>query len=415
MNEYDRKEISPQRRVELLGDLSAALKDLAERVGGVKSWPQRMLACAGHGLSESEKYVWAQIDHVEVCKESQTRFFLIRIIQAIWDRLLQTIWIIVLYIAENSAVYQFKECAFRTIKKMGICENLVLDPKLSGGISTLAYKGIQKDLHQFLEDPSSHLGPKDANQLRDLLGQLEFGEKLAFDQLWIYFTGQLLSRKTSQEKAADLAYTVEKKIESLGIGQSLCLPGGFIQNGSGHAIVFEIQRTDEQKFQFAIYNTGAGAYHGQEILNLARMVFSGKIQPIAFHGLTKEAISNSEFLTNLLYSMIDNHRDESDPMETLLSRIEEHCLIDNQAKKKFLNAHPLQTWGTCTFDSIRSYLQQKLNPALFARLESHMIQTAHQKLIQLLPAVRASGVIDADTLDLVEKKSQAIFQTVQFA
>ncbi len=411
---YDRFEKSPQRHTEILEDLSSALKGLTRQVGRKRSWTQRALACAGLGISQPEIFLRTQITQVEACKKKRSRFFLIHLAQAIWDRCVQLFCKAGLWLYSSSPEYQFQECAFRTVKNLGFLEGIQLDPKLQGAPPTLPYWSVQKDLEQFLKECGPQLQPGQAGEIRELLRQLKFGAEISLDQMAMRISGDFDSQETAEEKLADLGFKIEKQIERLEIGQSLLLPGGYInKDKGGHAVVFEILRMDESNFQFAIYNTGNGSHLGYGLWGIIKMVWNWGGEPIAFQNLKKETVSDQDFLMNILrFLTTRNSPCDSDPMDRLFSIIKKHCVDDHQAEQTRLPRHELQSWGTCTFDSIRSYLKTKLHPDLFTRLEAHSIRKAYEKLNRLLPEIRASHAFDAHSLDLVDRKSKEAIELI---
>ncbi len=403
---YDRVERSPHRRVEVLGDLSNALRRLATRVGGVKSSPQKMLACANIGLSEPEKRLWTYINEIEVYRDKKTRFFLIRVIHAIWECFAKSICRLTLWAYSNDPSYQFRECAFRTVKNVGTLEGLFLDPKIHGAPPTLPYRSIQRDLEQFIGEQGSSLWAEEVGQIRVVLEQLKGAEEISFDQMWTAFAGKLHSAETLEEKVADLAYKIEKRVGRLRVGQSLPLPSGYVNEKIGHGIVIEILRTSPSAFQLAIYNTGDGADLGQGLWGTLQMfLWDWKTAVVAFQNLSEEAVSDQSFLVDLLHFMIDR-TSETKSMNALFSKIQEHCVNRHHATQARLHRHELQSWGTCAYDSIRSYLKAKLEPSLFDRLEAYTTRKAYQQLRELFPQMRQSRAFNPATLDLFERKAQ---------
>jgi hypothetical protein len=389
---YDQVEKSVERRIEVLDGLSAALRELAVRVDGEKGRFYYL-------FNETQlSRLWGAVDYY---RDRQTPFLLVRIVQAVWDQIMTWMTELVLWLYSSGDEYKFKECAFRTVKNLGIIEGMILDPKVQGAPPILLFRSVKNDIEEFIRDE----GPL---ALSDLYAQLEFAEQIAFDQLRIKEDSLLDSSETKERKIADLAYRIEAKIERLRVGESLLLPGGYLSNKTGHAVAYEVKRMDELNYQFALYNTGDGAHHGLDLWGLAKMLWYWAVEPIAFRNLSKHAVTDQAFLTNLLRWMIDSES-KADPMGLIFRNIKAHCVDLHGGQELRLNRHELQSWGTCAYDSIRSYLKAKLDADLFARFEAHVTQRSYYRLIELLPQIRNSGAFNAHSLALIETKARDAF------
>ncbi len=415
VQDYNKVEKNPKRRIETLDKVSVALKELASRVSGVRSWFQRMLSYVGLGLSKSEKLLWAQINHIEVCKHGQTSSFLSRILQAFWRAIFKPSFVREksAVINETSAVrwlfaddfksdeHRFQRCAYRTVKNLSSEEAALLDPKILRGVPD--YKSVGEDLEQFLQGYGEQLQPEQVQEIERLLQQLKAGQEIFLEQKEIWWDiGSPANQEIREPKIADLAYRIEQQIESLAVGESCLIPGGHYS----HFVVFEVQRTSERDFQFAIYNTGEGLHLGLSDAEISRLDRDFLVKPLAIQNLTKGAVSDQKFLMDILRPCID-FGSEIDSMEKIFSVITKHLVDEHCGKCARLNPHEYQSWGTSSFDSIRSYLKTKLEPKLFSQFETHMMQNAYKTVHSLLPGMYKLGAFEERTLKLIEKNAQS--------
>ncbi len=472
VREYDGVEKSPKRRIETLEKVSITLKELAARLGGVKSCPQKMLAYVGLGLSRSEKLLWAQIKHVENSKHKQTSSFPSRIVQAFsgvivrpavipnatknfifnrvkaskiedhkWrstdlilchlrssicrslsrrlnmkffvafgiksdlDAIVQSSVKKVFSESLNSDESLFRSSVCRTLKKLKPAEASSLDPRIVGGLP--AYKTVREDLREFLKDCGEKLHSGQVEHVGKFLQQMKDGEEIIIKQQEIKVRIRFPDGpEVGEAKIADLAYRIEKQIERLSVGESCLIPGGYHGKEGGHTVVFEVQRTSERDFQFVIYNTGEGLELGLSDDEIWRLERDSLAAPLAIQKLTMKAVSDQNFLMDILRPGID-WNPEIDSMEKLFFIVTKHLVGEHNGTCTRLKNHERQSWGTCSFDSIRSYLKTKMEPELFAQFEAHMMKRAYDTLYRLLPEMRASCAFNKETLDLIERKAQS--------
>lgn len=406
---YDASEKSLLGRTETLQNLSTALRDLAHRISPARNLFQKILTYFGFCLTESEKILWETIRKVECCRDKLTPCFLVRWKWSFDDWFTAYVLQRGISSTEQSASYRFKECAFRTMQDPG---RYRIDPRLEGAPAFLALKNILKDLEQFSKEHEKDLTIIETKILTEIASQLKAAEPIAFENSLnqkLKLCG--FSEYQLATNTANRAYKIEKQVEGLEVGQSVILPGGYVdlQSKLGHAVVFEIQRIESEKFQFVIYNTAHRTEHDQIFSGFSELIFPKTFHPVAFQNLSKDAVADQEFLIQLLNFEIDASFIR-DPMDELYYTIKNHC-IRHGGVQVLLEKQLLQSWGTCAFSSVMSYLQAKLRPDLYSSLESYMAKKAREELNHLIPLVRKSKAFNEETINLIDFVSrQAIGQ-----
>ncbi len=68
--------------------------------------------------------------------------------------------------------------------------------------------------------------------------------------------------RTDNALAVRLVGRVVKRVRSLRVGEAALFPGGWQSYGSGHAIMYMVERDGEDRYRMTVINTGSGlAYH----------------------------------------------------------------------------------------------------------------------------------------------------------
>ncbi len=189
----------------------------------------------------------------------------------------------------------------------------------------------------------------------------------------------------------------------------MLIPGGYMNDEGGHAVVFAVRRTSLNGYEFVVLNTGEGSTRDTWSWEWFKRLFWGdqSIEPLAFQNLSKEAVIDQEFLIKLLNFTCGNCPNY-DPINELYETIENHCVTRHQAKKAVYEKHPPQSWGTCALNPILVYMKSQMPPQIFDAFEREMVRNSGEELKSLLPRIREAKTFNSDTIDLVEKKAREV-------
>jgi hypothetical protein len=193
-------------------------------------------------------------------------------------------------------------------------------------------------------------------------------------------------------------------MEGLKIGESAIVPGGYFGAEGGHGVIYEVKREGEDLFRFSLFNTGEGALFGQGWFGSLRAAWNHRVAAVSFKGLSKEAVTAPSFWIDLLNIATQNDAEHS--MERVHNRLLTHLVEKHKAKQELLEAHELQTWGTCAFDSVMCYLQWKLSKKVFAAFDLFIMNEAKGRLGTLLLEANVEKTFTKPTLDLIERKAK---------
>jgi len=117
--------------------------------------------------------------------------------------------------------------------------------------------------------------------------------------------------------------------------------------------------------------------------------------------LPKEAVTDQNFLMDLIRFRVQR----APGMEPVHDAIVNHLTNTYSGTQTVREPHDKQTWGTCTYDAVMSYLEYKFEPSLFIPFQYDMMLRARGDLNSLLPQGKAANTYPHSTLDLIHKKS----------
>src|SRR5579872_802749 len=174
---YYQNEKSPDRQMELLGDLSHVLWEWAVKVGRKKTVWQQASAQLGYGLSDSEKQIWDLIQQVENYKNKGSEFSLSKIETGIQEYKVSDVHNNYLSKTKEQKITQFKESAFRAVRDIGLFEKDLLK-SVGGLIDVLAFRSILNDVELFILEFGERLTDFEKKILVKLQEQLKFAEEI---------------------------------------------------------------------------------------------------------------------------------------------------------------------------------------------------------------------------------------------
>ncbi len=180
---YDSVEKSPKGRVETLGNLSSALQNLALRIAGPKGLFERILNYFWIYRNPSEKILWSVIKKVDIVKNKQRQFIVIRWIIEIWDSYVNPTALRLLKDQFDSDQFKFKRCSFSLLKNLNSDEKMKIDSKLEGASPIAFYRTLPVDLNRLLFREGKRLSLPEKQNIQRVINQLKFGEEIAFDSL----------------------------------------------------------------------------------------------------------------------------------------------------------------------------------------------------------------------------------------
>jgi hypothetical protein len=304
----------------------------------------------------------------------------------------------------GSLIKKIKEGAFRTIKNIGFRDQKSTNI-LEGSIQMASFLSLKQDLEHFVSSYGESLTEQQRSQIAETLPMLQSGADLDGKVVYLkYLSVNGVADEVIEAQIADLAYEIETSIEKLEVGQSLIVPGGYFLPNEGHSVLYEIKRARDKEYHFSIFNTGMGAEFGQEFLTKSQILLNIPVQsrvPL-FTDLPKEAVTDQKFLMDLMRFRIKSTPDQMNAVhQAILKQLTEKYL----GKQAVREQHDLQTWGTCTFDSVAAFLEYQLPPSLFIPFQYDMMLRSRGDLNSLLSQGKESNVFDATTLDFIDKKS----------
>lgn len=145
---------------------------------------------------------------------------------------------------------------------------------------------------------------------------------------------------------------VKDHIKNLEIGQKFLIPGMY----SGHAVLYEVKKTDENRFMFAVYNTGDGVTKhamitedegDSKVLGVYRL-----------HNISAEKIIDSSFIDDLFKLYEERGMDFATRLyDDILGQLEgERDEIPTDPREYML----MQRSGTCGWKMFSAYLRYNL-------------------------------------------------------
>ncbi|MEM1282716.1 MAG: hypothetical protein AAGG81_04100, partial [Chlamydiota bacterium] len=193
--------------------------------------------------------------------------------------------------------------------------------------------------------------------------------------------------------------SIIKKLDAMKAGEELITIGGYTTRHGGHALLYKINKEDNDTFQFTVINTGAGAEnHLTETDSKKR-----KIKPFyILKNIKKEKILDKDFWDSILE--LEKYEDTIDGKEVLFKHDSEDIYWrimpflegnrDLEEEKKLRSITP-QRSGTCSYKCLLALLSTKLGESEYKRITFLIKYTSMMKLYQELSR---SEYFDSDNI-----------------
>jgi len=191
----------------------------------------------------------------------------------------------------------------------------------------------------------------------------ESGIDLSLDLKGFYEEANKMARLGSPSDMNRYADELCRKVKALQRGEELYLPGGWMNEGGGHAMIYRIARQQNGKFSFTLYNTGLGLKYHEASLSEGERKFrtvlikegvtEGSLcRPVLFRGI-------AEIMAISFISSQPSRR----PSEKSIYKGILNCLDGNYLKEPSFGFMTPQRSGTCSmrpfFALLRHLIIQK--------------------------------------------------------
>ena len=155
----------------------------------------------------------------------------------------------------------------------------------------------------------------------------------------------------------------------------MIIPGGYTGAKDAHAVVFEILRLGQTEYQFSLHNTGDGLKNVSKVdVSFQHWIHQSRLLKI--NKLSLEDISDKQFLTELIRPNYVASPNNS--MYMIYKLISER--LEPKGVKEFSKVnYDIQTWGSCSFDSIMCFLKFSMSKDLFDLFHNYLFKKAHKK------------------------------------
>lgn len=404
---YVVKDQSLLGKIETLDSLSSSLGEISHKAYSVKPWYKKIISFFGLGLSDSEKSikkVKSTVDsqirkfrheksYIESGEDDVQQFFNFKIRDTVLNSLT---------IHSIDPKRQLIKNAFRVVKEIDPLTQLFLDKKFGGAQWADSTKEIRQDFEAFHNLLSPDLQKETAPFLRTLQLAEELAKHITVSATLMHMKriGHPLLSDTQIERyirqqSADMAYIIEKAVKALPVGESVVIPGGYSDEKGGHAVSTKIKKTAPGTCEVACYNTGLGAEEGQGILGTLSMIVTWNVKVPTFEPVPLRTAVKQAMLINLL----DLTPTDWQPSIKVRNFMKNAGYPVAETLKDSIR---LQTWGTCSFDSIMSYLSHDVPSGLFLLYQLHSMQNAHQKIQDALPTAEQENYFNSVTLELLK-------------
>lgn len=294
--------------------------------------------------------------------------------------------------------------AFRTIRNVYLLdESFCLEKNFQGSRQVMSHITLKQDLERFLASYHHSMTDHQRSLIGDVLSLLAKGAEI---DMKITLLIALLEENGAPDEViesgiADIAYEIEKSIDALKIGETFIFPGSYVHRGSGHSILYEVQRVRDEDYHFAVFNPGLQGIFGQDFLQQFKIEngLSRQSRVPLFTQLKKEALVDQSFLSDLIRFQV---KDAPYKMNSVIQALLMQLKRKFSAEQTTRELHDRQTWGTCSYDSVENFLEYKLPPSLFIPFQYDMMLRARNELTHLLSQ---GGGMDQEVLRFLDQKS----------
>ena len=269
---------------------------------------------------------------------------------------------------ECSITLKVKELAFRIFYDKRTLPSEI-DNKLSGSSPKITLQKVIEDLE--LKDSKGELVFQKVfgytaytdylSQLKDLQRSMDLFDKYQFE-------------KDPHSKEAHLE-DILHSYSSFQIGQSKLFQGGYHNGKDAHSVVYEFKRVQDDLFELNLFNTGEGRHR----------IFGARVQRYSFN---RDKIQDKEFLRGLFAFKIPSHNvEKAGPRSGISMKNVIEYLDNNLGQCSFPASIPSQTWGNCTYMTLKAWLHNKLDIKSYETFHKLSREHAANQLKEYLPTL----------------------------
>ena len=234
--------------------------------------------------------------------------------------------------------------------------------------------------------------------------------KQKLDQIIHWYT-KTASLSTIQE-LEPCAFAICEAISTLAINQSVTFPGGYTNQGGGHALIYEITKTGDNLFEFHIINTGDGVqFHPQSLQGL-----KNKAYPLfTISNITlKELVGHDYHLQiDLILTLLAFNKVTNKPfthVSQIYSAVTDHFQGKKTSQKNLVTDTLItpQRSGTCTWKCLMALMRHTLTKQEYKQvvffIKQHTLVLFFQKNKELLTQDSIQGRQARNFLKLITQK-----------
>jgi hypothetical protein len=272
---------------------------------------------------------------------------------------------------EASVTLKVKELAFRIFYDKRTLPSEI-DEKLAGSTQEVTLQKVIEDL-----------------ELKDSQGELVFKKVLGDEKYYI-----CLSQLKDLQKDMNLFYKyrsetnleskeayldeIVNRYSSLLNGQSKLFQGGYNsdrEDGYGHSVVYEFKRLNDDLFELRLFNTGEGKHPR----------FGARVQS---YYLNLDKMKDKEFLRGLLaFKVLADNEEKAGPGSARSMQDVMAYLNENLGPCDYQESIPPQTWGNCTYMTLKAWLHNKLDTKSYETFHKLSREHAASQLKEYLPTL----------------------------
>ena len=322
------------------------------------------------------------------------------------------------------------------------CDPTFSDKWLKGGDVIRTTHPFTGNLLKFVRHFQKHLTEPEINRFLyaiDLLGKACMLE---------------CKSRTFQNKDADpsliasiaqiVPMSVSEEIEQLQTFERLVVYGGYSSSTIGHCVLYEIYREEEDRYRFTVFNTGEaataplppdldirrfgglntdpsqrramiellleiGISYTDQIKALEELKPGDKAAPVTWLA-SKEAVCNEQLWKKLFY--YNEKCSDAHSMRCIYNDLHRH-FVQYESNPEFLPLHPIQSWGSCSFDPLLIWTKSVFPKDLGLAFHLFLVLEADRELQKLLPMAQLSHMLQDSTVELIIHQSVETLQKLK--
>lgn len=438
---FNHEPASLKERVKLYKEMRSTAKEVADKINRSRSLIEWFLSCFGVGVGKGEKeLIQAQKNLtllINKTQHEQANNWLpdnLKIPEKPRD------WVVSLYYAlfgsdlfdeyskpqleahHSIALKSLQTTAQKDLESVNTQMKLAafslagsneLRGKSVEGINPyIAICAIRSKLEAFYEKlksiPSDENIQMEIRKVEEIIRKISYAAKISEKMEFV----QRLGRKECH--FSDLAFEISEDVRKLSVGDSLLLPGAYLNiEGGGHAVLFEIKHDVPGKYSFRVVNTGDGILELDQVFGILKAAITDEVQDYITSGHDLNKIANRNFLTKILKNTCIPQADAS--AKKMLQPIIDHLLNGEIKKMEKSEPHFIQTNGSCSYDCLVAWIEGQLGKMMADFFELFILKTdletvnklPSQKIATITAAI--PGFFSADLLKgeaLVKKMSE---------